>query len=96
MSDTKKTQAITAAQFVEQFERMSPTLQDSKTYAIASRHAGDFVSPKNVAAMGIGIKLALLGEPLPIRCVPHWRKGFALGQAIRDGQLPFETQGESR
>jgi len=83
-----KTRDEIAAEYVERFGKLTPQRQEIAANEIAERYSAAFASPKNIRAFAVGLRLGLLGEPLPDRCAPHWRKGFAVGRAIRDGQLP--------
>ena len=75
-------------EFVAWFERLTAKGQDEETYRIAERHLSPITKPANIALTAQGIKLALLGEPLPTpRCEPRWRNGYVMGLAIRDERI---------
>lgn len=87
MTATTKTPEQLADEFVEIFRGLSEREQERRAYDIAERHLSKLTKPMNIRDTAAGVRLALLGQKLPDRCAPHWRRGFAIGRSIRDGQL---------
>ena len=84
---TETPRRLKGEEFVAWFQRLTPKGQDDETYRIAERHLSPITKPSNITLTAHGIKLALLGEKLPEKCEVRWRKGFAIGRAVRDGQI---------
>jgi hypothetical protein len=82
-----KTREQIAAEYVERFGKLTPQRQETAANEIAERYSAAFANPKNIRAFAVGVRLGLLGESLPDRCAPHWRRGYGVGRAIRDGQV---------